>query len=68
MNLIGVESSNIAAVGWEQNVLRVQFKNGGIYDYDGVDQGTFQQLLDAPSKGTFLSKEIKGKFPYNKVG
>ena len=65
--LVPVESSNIAAVGYEGNVLTVAFKNGSVYTYAGVPLTIYQSLLNAPSKGQYLAKEIKGKFPHTNV-
>lgn len=49
------------------NVLLVEFKSGDKYEYLGVDTLTYQKLMEAKSKGTFLHKNIKGKFPYKKI-
>jgi hypothetical protein len=56
MELIPVESSNIKAIGYveEYNLLRVQFKDGSVYDYPGVSPDLHAQLMKAESKGHFL--------------
>lgn len=51
-----VESSNIAAVHWsqgkgEEGTLRVEFKNGAHYEYDGVPRDQYHAIADADSAG-----------------
>lgn len=43
------------------HTLRVQFVSGGSYDYSHVSADVHAALLQAPSKGTFIAKLIKGK-------
>lgn len=60
------ESSNIArfAYGESTHVLRVEFKNGGVYDYFDVPKSIFEAMCNAPSKGQFLAQQIKGAYRY----
>jgi len=67
VDLIPVVSSNVAAIGWQQNQLFVKFNNGGEYKYSNVPERVFHDMLAADSKGQFLYEHIKGKFPYTKV-
>lgn len=62
-----VDSSHINDVEWSGGVLTVQFKDGGVYEYYDVPNGTFQEFLAAPSKGRFFKESIKGVFEYAKV-
>jgi hypothetical protein len=64
--MLPVKSSDLAAVGWYNDVLWVKFQNGGVYEYRGVPQGRAQDLLQAPSKGKHFHQHIKGKFSYIK--
>lgn len=66
MELIKVKSSNVVAVGWEENKLYVQYP-GGIYSYENVSKDLYEKLLNAESKGKFLNEEIKNKFKFMKV-
>lgn len=61
-----VSSSRIASVGWENNILEVQFHNGVVYQYQGVSQSEYQAFLNAPSLGSALSKLDK-IHPYHRV-
>lgn len=51
-----VSSSRIANVGWENNIMEVQFHNGVIYQYYGVSQFEYQSFLNSPSLGSALSQ------------
>lgn len=69
--MIRVESSQIEAVGHDPvaSVLRVAFKNGGVYTYQNVEKHTFEALLAAESIGKAFSASIKAfpaKYPYSK--
>lgn len=56
MNRQPVSSSRIANVGWENNVMQVQFHNGAIYNYYGVTSIEFQSFMNSVSPGSALSK------------
>lgn len=63
------ESSNIARFGYDSSsrTLRVEFKNGGTYDYFDVPDNVFTQMQSAGSKGQFLAQNIKGLYRYARV-
>jgi hypothetical protein len=56
MEMKPVESSNVAAIGYADNTLTVRFRNGSEYEYPGVTQQQYEDLMAAPSKG----KAIQG--------
>lgn len=60
------ESSNIARFRYDEanQVLTVEFKNGGAYNYFDVPETVFEQMKAAPSKGRFLAQSIKGVYRY----
>ncbi|MCL2160862.1 MAG: KTSC domain-containing protein [Betaproteobacteria bacterium] len=60
------ESSNIARFAHNPHslVLRVEFKNGGIYDYFDVPLHVFEGMERATSRGQYLAREIKGTYRY----
>lgn len=58
------ESSNIARFGYENQILTVEFLNGGTYNYYDVPEMVFEQMKVAPSKGQFLAQSIKGVYRY----
>lgn len=51
-----VSSSRIANVGWENDVMEVQFHNGAVYQYYGVSQSEYQNFLNSSSLGSALSR------------
>ncbi len=64
-----VSSSNVEAIGYDETTetLRVWFLNGTTYDYSGVGLMEFEALRDAPSVGSYLARNVKGQYPYEKV-
>jgi hypothetical protein len=51
-----VSSSRIRSVGWENNVLEVEFKDGAIYHYYDVSQSEYINFMNSPSLGSALSR------------
>lgn len=62
-----VDSSNVHAVGYHEDTetLAVQFNNGGLYTYQGVDTDTYCSLIGAASVGQYM-QHIKTMYPYSK--
>lgn len=60
------QSSNIARFAYEapSQVLTVEFKTGGTYNYFDIPDVIFEQMTTASSKGQFLAQQIKGRFRY----
>jgi hypothetical protein len=60
------ESSTINGFGYEaeSQVLVVEFKNGGRYNYYDVPAHLFEQMRSAGSRGQFLAQSIKGLYRY----
>ena len=67
--MVPVESSNIDSIGYDktEELLYVRFKNGSLYNYERVPEETFNELMAADSKGSFLARYIKGIYAYNRV-
>ena len=61
-----VSSSRISSVGWSNNTLEVEFKNGQVYQYHGVSESEYHSFMNSPSLGSALSKLDK-IHPYNPV-
>ncbi|MCP4603486.1 MAG: KTSC domain-containing protein [Proteobacteria bacterium] len=63
-----VDSSNIEALGYDVDTqeLHVQFVSSGLYIYSGVPREIFDELMNAPSKGSFLNREVKGIYQFVK--
>ncbi len=62
-------SSNLAFIRYDKDAqtLEVSFKNGGVYHYYDVPEGTAAEFNQAESKGKFLQARIKGTHRYSKV-
>ena len=56
-----VKSTNVKSVGYdaEEKVLEVEFRNGGICQYGGVQPETYADVLVAESIGRFVSQVIR---------
>ena len=64
--VVTVESSTIASVGYDlpARLLQLEFCSRAIYHYFGVPIGIHEALLEAPSKGSYFNRAIRGRFPY----
>ena len=67
IELIPVESSNIAAIGFElgeggKGVLRIEFMSGSQYDYADVPAKLFEDLLASESVGRFFNQSTLRRF------
>ena len=65
--LTAERSSQIAAIGYDAEVLFVSFRRGGLYAYDQVTPAEFDALLNADSVGSLFAKTIKGHKPYKRI-
>lgn len=65
-----VNSSNLKSVGYDaaQQVLEIEFHEGGVYRYSGVPEEVYRALLEADSKGSYFVASIKEAYPYDRVG
>lgn len=61
-----VSSTRITSVGWSDNILEIEFKDGAIYQYYGVTQFEYQTFMNESSLGSALSRLDK-KHPYKRI-
>ena len=66
MEMINVSSSNVSAVGYEDGIIQVRFKNGSVYQYFSCSESLFQSFLNASSKGKFVYQHLVHK-PQRKI-
>lgn len=66
MNLYPVSSSRMSKVGYENNTMYVQFKDGSIYAYLNVSASEYNDFINSPSLGSALSRFDK-IHPYHRV-
>jgi hypothetical protein len=64
-----VDSTNLASAGYDHDarVLEIEFKSGAVYRYLAVPPAVFEELMRAASKGRFFSREIRGKYEFQRV-
>jgi KTSC domain-containing protein len=63
MSMISVNSSAIAAIGYQNGTLAVQFHSSGtIYTHYGVPYAVFQEFMNAGSLGEYYSRHIRGRY------
>jgi hypothetical protein len=48
-------------------LLEVAFRSGAIYHYFAVPAQTYQELLQAKSKGGYFNSHIRNRFSYAKI-
>lgn len=60
--MIPIASSALLGVDYnpETKALTVYFRDGKNYTHPGVPESVYKQFLNAPSKGTFYNRYIKG--------
>ena len=59
-----VNSTSIVSVGYDRSarVVEVEFEGGTVYRYSPVPVYVYRELLDAPSKGTYVNTVLKPRF------
>ncbi|RHR25117.1 KTSC domain-containing protein [Clostridium sp. AF19-22AC] len=69
VDMVPVSSSNVDSVGYndEQQILYVRFLNGSLYIYKGVSMYEYDGLLNAPSVGSYLHRNIRNAYPYERI-
>lgn len=69
MRVTTVESSTLATVAYDEtrSLLQLEFCSRRSYRYFGVPSAVHQALLDAPSKGRYFNRAIRGRFPYRPI-
>lgn len=62
------DSSAVTGFGYdpERRFLRIIFREGETYDYLRVPRRVFEALQAAPSKGQFVTAEVKGVYDFRK--
>jgi hypothetical protein len=63
------ESSSIGRFCYDalNQILLIEFKNGGIYKYHLVPETVFREMLAASSKGQFFLENIRGEYDYTRI-
>jgi lysyl-tRNA synthetase, class II len=66
MNGAMVESTTLSSLAYDEalELLQLEFRNGSIYQYFGVPATVHEALRNAPSKGSYFNRAIRGRFPH----
>lgn len=69
MRVVAVESSTLAAVGYDAGgqLLQLEFRSRAVHHYFDVPATVHRALLSAESKGSFFNRSIRGRFSYRQV-
>lgn len=70
VEMVYVESSNLQAIGYDeiQQILYIEFKKSGTYQYFGVDKSIYDGFFNADSKGKYFDQTIKkARYSYAKI-
>ena len=64
-----VSSSNVAELGYDENnqQLYVRFVSGSLYRYSNVPIYEYEALDNAPSIGSYLNRNLKNVYPYERL-
>ncbi|MFK0189741.1 KTSC domain-containing protein [Kitasatospora sp. NPDC090308] len=64
-----VQSTNVLSVGYDDrsSTLQIAFRSGSLYEYTRVPAQVHTALLAAASKGGFVARYIKGRYPTRKL-
>lgn len=66
--VINLVSSCLATAAYDgHRQLRIHFRDGSAYDYQGVPPALFASLAAAPSQGSFFNLHIRDRFPCARV-
>jgi hypothetical protein len=67
--MIPVSSSNVESVGYEEvtEIVFVRFLSGSLYIYKGVPKFEYENLRDATSVGSYLHRNFKNVYPYERI-
>jgi len=64
-----VSSSNVYAVAYDpaEETVYVRFLNNSVYAYKGVNEIIFEDLKTAASVGSYLNRNFKNVYPYERI-
>jgi len=69
MQPVAVESTTLATVDYDsdQAVLEVEFRDRSVYQYFEVPAEVHGAFMIAASKGSYLNRNIRGRFAYIRI-
>ena len=65
-----VSSSTVISIGYDvrTQTLEIEFGSGRVYQYYGVPDRVYDEIMQAPSKGQFFNTYIKNAYAFSRVG
>lgn len=69
MKRIPVQSSDLRSVGYDaaSATLEIEFHSGGMYQYSGVSQDVYDELMRAKSKGSYFHSHIRDHYLHTRL-
>lgn len=69
VEMIAVSSSNVESIGYDSSVevVYINFLNGSTYIYKGVPEAEFLNLKNSGSIGSYLHRNFKNVYPYERT-
>jgi hypothetical protein len=66
---VAVQSRSLASMAYDhdQAILQIEFRGGTMYQYFHVPRQTYQDLLQADSKGTYFNRHIRSLFRHARL-
>ena len=56
-------SSALRSVGWDQDVLEVEFKDGQVWAYENVPINVWKEMMNGPTTpGKYFYRNIRSQF------
>ena len=62
-------SSVVSAIKYDESkaILTIIFVSGMVYEYKNVPEEIYLEMKNSGSKGTYLNKNIKGNYLFEKI-
>ncbi len=66
---VSVISTELRSIAYDENTLtlEVEFRRRGTYQYFGVTNDVYLNLMSAPSKGRYFNASIRDAYDYQRV-
>ena len=64
LNWIELQSNPLKRVAYKNEVLYVEFNDGAQWQYIGVPDHVYNDLISAESKGTYFNQNIRNNYSY----
>ncbi len=64
-----IDSSSIKSVGYDPDaeILEIEFRNGGVYQYLDVPKRVYEDVINASSAGRYHTVYIKDEFRFRRI-